>query len=76
MNISSEQMTAAINSGLVITDPASEIAVPLKHAGGVLILHQVLLAVAKGELTITQAQEDLERVKKDDLKPGGTSSDD
>jgi hypothetical protein len=73
MNISNEQLKAAINSGLVITDPASEVAVPLKHAGGVLILHQVLLAVAKGELTIVQAEGDIDPA---DLKPGGTNDDD
>jgi len=39
----------------------------------VLILHQVLLAVAKGELTIVQAEGDIDPA---DLKPGGTNDDD
>lgn len=48
----SEQLTAAIAAGLALSNPESESVVPVKFAGGVLILHQLLLALGSGRLGI------------------------
>lgn len=61
MNITQEQMQAAVTAGLVMSDPKSELMVPLKHAGGMLILHQVLASIAQGELIISQAPDPKDR---------------
>ncbi len=46
------QLQAAIAAGLTLSSPESEAVLPVKLAGGVLILHQLLLALGSGKLGI------------------------
>ncbi len=47
-----EQVQAAVGAGLAMTDPKSQAPVPMCFAAGALILHQLLLEVGNGSLTI------------------------
>jgi len=49
MKINKEQVQAALAAGIALTNPESETAIPMKHAAGAVILHQVLLSIASGQ---------------------------
>ena len=52
MNMSKEQVQAGLAAGLELTNPDSEALVPMKHAAGATILHQLLLAIASGQVQL------------------------
>lgn len=55
MNMTKEQVQAALAAGLALTNPESEVSVPMKHAAGATILHQLLLAIASGQVQLNSA---------------------
>jgi len=55
MNMTKEQVQVAVGAGLALTNPESDLLIPVKHAGGVVILHQLLLGIGSGQLVITVA---------------------
>lgn len=57
MNMTKEQVQAAIAAGLAITNPESEILLPMKHASGAVILHQLLLAIGSGQVQLNSAEQ-------------------
>lgn len=52
MNMTNEQVQAAIGAGLALTNPESDTTVPMKHAAGATILHQLLLGIASGQVRL------------------------
>lgn len=55
MNMTKEQVQAAIAAGLALTSPESETSIPMKHASGAVILHQLLLAIGSGQVRLESA---------------------
>jgi len=53
MNMTKEQVQAALGAGLALTNPESEVNIPMKHASGAVILHQLLLGIASGQVQLT-----------------------
>ncbi len=68
MNMTKEQVQVAIAAGLALTNPESEAPIPMKHASGAVILHQLLLAIGSGQVRLESSQpqvvEDLPSVSK------------
>lgn len=58
MNMTKEQVQAALGAGLALTNPESEAPIPMKHAAGATILHQLLLAIASGQVQLNSAPTD------------------
>lgn len=56
MNMTKEQVQAAIGAGLAMTSPESDVPVPMKFASGAVILHQLLLALGSGQIQLTNAE--------------------
>ncbi len=55
MKLTQQQLNAALAAGLVLTNPAqSETPLPVKHSAGVLVLYEVLSALATGKLMLIQ----------------------
>lgn len=52
MNLTKEQLNAGVNAGLAITSPDSEMMVPVKHAAGIMVLHQLLIGIASGQVKL------------------------
>lgn len=52
MNLTIEQVNAAVAAGLAMTNEESDTPVPMKFAAGAVILHQVLLGIASGQLAL------------------------
>lgn len=52
MNMTQEQVQAALGAGLALTNPESEAPIPMKHASGAVLLHQLLLAIASGQVAL------------------------
>ena len=52
MNFTLEQVNAAIAAGLSMTNEESDVPVPMKFAAGAVILHQLLLGIASGQLLL------------------------
>lgn len=52
MNLTLEQVNAAVAAGLAMTNEESDAPVPMKFAAGAVILHQVLLGIASGQLLL------------------------
>ncbi len=56
MNISSEQLNAAMQAAEALTNPKDEkVMVPMRHAAGALILHQLSIAMQNGEFALAPA---------------------
>lgn len=53
MNMTKEQVNTAIAAGLALTNPESEAPIPMKHASGAVILHQLLIAIASGQVQLS-----------------------
>lgn len=51
MQLTNEQVQVAVAAGLAMTDPDSNAVVPMKHASGAIILRQLLLSVAQGQVS-------------------------
>ncbi len=65
MQLTKEQVQAGIAAGLVMTDPNSDVSVPMKHCAGVLILRELLLSLGGGQLALVSAlQQKLPPAKK------------
>ena len=58
MNMTKEQVQVAIAAGLALTNPESEAPIPMKHASGAVILHQLLLAIGSGQVRLESATPD------------------
>jgi hypothetical protein len=55
MQMNREQATAAINAGLAVTDPESDLLdVFRKHASGIILLRGLLNALATGQIILSQ----------------------
>lgn len=52
MNMTKEQVNAGIAAGLALTNPESDTPIPMKHASGAVILHQLLLGIASGQVQL------------------------
>jgi len=52
MNLTKEQVQSALAAGLALTNTESETPVPMKHASGALILHQLLIAIGSGQVQL------------------------
>lgn len=52
MNLTKQQVEAAINAGLAVTDPTSETLIAMKHAPGLLILRGLLQAIGSGAIAL------------------------
>ena len=55
MNLTKEQVSAGVSAGLALTNPESELMIPVKHATGVLVLHQLLIGIASGKVRLEAA---------------------
>lgn len=53
MNMTKEQINAGVAAGLALTNPESDALVPMKHASGAVILHQLLLGIASGQVQLS-----------------------
>ena len=60
MQMTKETITLAVNTGIELLGPNSDIAIPSKHVDGVFLLKQMLAGIAKGEIGLggTTGQED------------------
>ncbi len=52
MQLTKEQVTAGIAAGLALTDPASDVQVPMKFLAGTLVLRELLLMLGGGKLAL------------------------
>lgn len=52
MDLIKEQVQAGIAAGLALTDPESDIQVPMKHCAGALILRDLLISLGGGALAL------------------------
>lgn len=52
MNLTKEQVTAGIAAGLALTDPASDVKVPMQFCAGTLVLRELLLSLGGGRLAL------------------------
>ena len=50
MQMTKETITLAVNTGIELLGPNSDIAIPSKHVDGVFLLKQMLAGIAKGEI--------------------------
>lgn len=50
MQLTNEQVQVGVAAGLALTDPDGDGVVPMKHASGAIILRQLCLAVAQGQV--------------------------
>jgi len=50
MQLTNEQVQVGVAAGLALTDPEGDGVVPMKHASGAIILRQLCLAVAQGQV--------------------------
>jgi hypothetical protein len=50
MQLTNEQVQVAVAAGLSLTDPDSNAVVAMRHASGAIILRQLLMSVAQGQL--------------------------
>ncbi len=70
MNMTKEQVQAGIAAGLALTGPESETSIPMKHASGAVILHQLLLAIGSGQVRLeTGAPDAPAKVEKKPASP-------
>lgn len=54
MQLTQKQLNAAVDAGLVITDPENSPAlVPMKHNAGALILNQILVALSAQKIMLS-----------------------
>lgn len=72
MNISSEQLAAAMIAAVALTNPEDDRCyVPMRHAAGALILHQLAQAMQNGEFALAPAGGKPEEEPKPSAKPPG-----
>ena len=58
MNMNKEQVELAVNTGLELLGPKSEIAIPVKLNDGVFLLKQLLVGIAQGQIGLGSTMED------------------
>jgi len=58
MNMNKEQVGLAIQSGLELLGPESEVSIPAKLNDGVFLLKQLLQAVATGQIALAPATQE------------------
>lgn len=57
MQLTNELLEKAVKSGLAVLGPESEISIPAKHNEGIFYLRAILTSLAKGEASITPAEQ-------------------
>ena len=56
MNFTKEQVQVALNAGLALMNPESDLLeVFRKHAAGILMLRQLLIGIGQGEIVLSSA---------------------
>lgn len=56
MNMTKEQIGAAVNAGLELLGPESEIKIPVKMNDSVFLLRQLLIFIAQGRVALTPVE--------------------
>lgn len=70
MKLTNESVTAAVQAGLALTDPESDlIDVFRKHAGGLMVLRTLLNGLGTGQLALVNPNEPKDEKPKDPKNP-------
>ncbi len=70
MELTREQVNVGIAAGLALTNPDDErLYIPMKHCAGALVLRQILLSLAGGQLGLTATMQEGPAPEDEDLPP-------